>query len=120
MGMDDYTELDVIYTSDDDPRAEDLKNCVVISLDEIPSEWKGNKIWNNTETYTIDLYHEEKLAINRIVEILEGYPSTLSATYDFLEKTVKSKKITYMERMKNGQHRWTITFDVYKTVEVTI
>lgn len=83
MGMDSYTELDDVYTSDDDPRAEDLKNCVKISLQSISPVDQGNNVWENIETYRIDLWHDQKLSIQRIRELMQKYPGLQPAGHVF-------------------------------------
>ena len=87
MGMDTYTVLDNVYTSDDDPRAEDLKNCITIGMNAVPTTPHGNNIWENQETYRIDLYHAQFLSVHRIRELLQKYPAGL-IFYDIFDGTL--------------------------------
>jgi hypothetical protein len=116
QGMDTYTALVTVYTSDDDPRADDLKNVIVVSLENITSEPVEGFIWENTEIYHVDLYHAEKLSINRVRYLMQIYPSTV-ALYP-LERPMDIKDPVYMGKMKNGMHHWAFSFDKLETVDV--
>jgi hypothetical protein len=98
MGMDTYTHLDDVYMSDDDPRAEDLKNCLKISLEAVPTEPHGNNIWENRETYRVDLYHAQKLSVNRVRELLQKYPAMAVTT-----------TLLYTEGFESGSSGWALS-----------
>lgn len=116
QGMDTYTALVNVYTSNDNPRAEDLKNVIVVSLESITSDSFDGHIWENTEIYRVDLYHAEKLSINRVRYLMQLYPSTV-ALYP-LEKPMDIKEPVYLGKMKNGMYHWSFSFTKLEAVDV--
>lgn len=105
IGMDTYTALANIYTSANDPVAEDLKNALVISLDKIPTKDVANKMWENKEKYQLNLYHAQKLAIKRMIEILQKYASIVNKS----EETFESMNVDDVPSTADPTH-WAIEY----------
>jgi hypothetical protein len=105
LGMDAYTALANIYTSANDPVAEDLKNALVISLDKVPTKDVANKVWENKEKYHLDLYHAQKLAIKRLIELMQKYSSIMYKP----EETFESMNVDDVPSTADPTH-WAIEY----------